>query len=222
MGEYVVANIVNHERNLLQVFDNQRASIWTQESKISDHRTISELNIGILGIGTIGKDIAKLLKTLKANVWGMVRKIPEDKKLPYIDEYSLPHQLPCLLQNCDYIINVLPSTEETAGLLNGDVLKHCATKQSVFINIGRGSIIKEDNLINALNKGWLSAAILDVFETEPLPSSSPLWSMPQVRITPHVSGCSRPQHIAEFFKENLLKFQAGEPLNNVLDFEKGY
>jgi phosphoglycerate dehydrogenase-like enzyme len=95
----------------------------------------------------------------------------------------LNSDLPDLLQNCDYIINVLPSTPDTIGLLNGDMLKHCAQKQSVFINIGRGTVIKEKDLVNALSRGWLSAAILDVFETEPLPPSSVLWTMPQVKYT---------------------------------------
>jgi glyoxylate/hydroxypyruvate reductase A len=91
--------------------------------------------------------------------------------------------LPDLLQNCDYIINLLPSTSDTTGLLNGDMLKHCAQKQPVFINVGRGTVIKEKDLVNALSREWLSAAILDVFETEPLPASSVLWTMPQVKYT---------------------------------------
>lgn len=93
----------------------------------------------------------------------------------------LHSNLPDLLHNCDYIISVLPSTPGTTGLLNEDMLKHCAQKQPVFINIGRGTVIKEKDLVNALSRGWLSAAILDVFETEPLPVSSVLWTMPQVK-----------------------------------------
>lgn len=90
------------------------------------------------------------------------------------------------------------------------------------MNIGRGTVIKEEDLVTALNKGWLSAAILDVFETEPLPPSSSLWTMPQVKITPHISGCSRPQDVAMFFKENLVRFQSSQPLECVLDLDKGY
>jgi phosphoglycerate dehydrogenase-like enzyme len=97
--------------------------------------------------------------------------------------YRLNSDLPDLLQNCDYVINILPSTPDTTGLLNGDMLKHCAQKRSVFMNIGRSTVIKEEDLVNALNKGWLSAAILDVFETEPLCPSSALWTLPQVSYT---------------------------------------
>lgn len=223
MGEYVIANIVNHERNLMAVYENQQCSLWNRDGKISNHRSISDLTIGILGAGTIGTDIAKLVKTLRACVWGLVRTVPkQEKQSPYVDEYRLSSDLPDLLQNCDYIINVLPSNPDTVGLLNGGMLKHCAKKQSVFMNIGRGTVIKEEDLVTALNKGWLSAAILDVFETEPLPPSSSLWTMPQVKITPHISGCSRPQDVAMFFKENLVRFQSSQPLECVLDLDKGY
>lgn len=105
------------------------------------------------------------------------------EQLTLLCSCRLHSDLPDLLQNCDYIINVLPSTPDTIGLLNEDMLKQCAQKQPVFINIGRGTVIKEKDLINALSRGWLSAAILDVFETEPLPPSSVLWTMPQVKYT---------------------------------------
>lgn len=121
-----------------------------------------------------------------ANDWTVIRsKLMEVNKQLYCEQLMLlcscrlNSDLPDLLQNCDYIINVLPSTPDTTG----DMLKHCAQKQPVFINIGRGTVIKEKDLINALSRGWLSAAILDVFETGPLPPSSVLWTMPQVKYT---------------------------------------
>ncbi|XP_069703492.1 glyoxylate/hydroxypyruvate reductase A-like isoform X2 [Periplaneta americana] len=223
MGEYVIANIVNHERNLMTVYRNQQACVWSKEGNISDYRSISDLAVGILGVGMIGTDIAKTLKTFRARVWGMVRTMPnENKKSPHIDEYRSSSDLPELLRNCDYIISVLPSTPDTIGLLNGEMLKHCAQKRAVLINIGRGSVVREEDLVNALNNGWLSAAILDVFEMEPLPASNALWTMPQVKITPHVSGMTRPQDVALFFKDNLFKYRANKPLDGILDFEKGY
>lgn len=85
-----------------------------------------------------------------------------------------------MLSSVDYIVNVLPHTSETAGMLSGDVLKICAEKRPVFINVGRGSIIDEASLLQALEKGWISAAILDVFPVEPLPTSSALWDHPKV------------------------------------------
>lgn len=119
------------------------------------------------------------MKTFGAQIWGLKRTIPEDKS-KMIDKYFVIQDLPELLCNCDYVINVLPSTPESIGLLNGDCLKSCEQKRSVFLNVGRGSIIKETDLINALKRNWISAAILDVFENEPLSPESELWSMPQV------------------------------------------
>lgn len=111
----------------------------------------------------------------------MTRTVPKEKLL-FLDQQRTVDNLPDILKNCDYIINVLPSTENTIGLLNGNVLEHCKDKNAVFINIGRGSIIRETDLINALEQKWISAAILDVFEIEPLPKESKLWSFPQVII----------------------------------------
>jgi len=123
--------------------------------------------------------VAQKLKLFGATIWGMTRTIPK-KKLPYVDEHRTINNLPDILENCDYVINILPSTRETVGLLNGDILQHCKTKDTVFVNIGRGSIIRELDLINALEQKWISAAILDVFEEEPLSKESKLWSFPQV------------------------------------------
>lgn len=111
----------------------------------------------------------------------MTRTVPKEK-LPYLDEHRTVDDLSDILKNCDYIINILPSSQDTVGLLNGNVLEHCKDKNTVFINVGRGSVIKEMDLINALEQKWISAAILDVFEKEPLPRESKLWNLPQVTV----------------------------------------
>lgn len=123
--------------------------------------------------------MAGKLKLFGATMWGMTRTVPKEK-LPYLDEHRTIDGLPDILKNCDYVINILPSSQDTIGLLNGNVLEHCKGKDTVFINVGRGSIIKEMDLINALEQKWISAAILDVFENEPLSRESKLWNLPQV------------------------------------------
>lgn len=123
--------------------------------------------------------MAEKLKLFGATIWGMTRNTPKEK-LSYVDEYRTIDDLQDILKNCDYIINILPSTQNTDGLLNGTVLQHCKAKNTVFINIGRGSVIREADLINALEQKWISAAILDVFEKEPLPKESKLWNFSQV------------------------------------------
>lgn len=115
----------------------------------------------------------------------MTRAAPRET-VPYVDEYRTAESLPDVLENCDYIINVLPSTRDTVGLLNGNILQHCKARGTVFVNVGRGSVIRGLDLINALEQEWISAAILDVFEEEPLPKESKLWGFPQVKLLPFV------------------------------------
>ncbi|XP_011065904.1 PREDICTED: probable 2-ketogluconate reductase isoform X1 [Acromyrmex echinatior] len=221
MSEYVIAQIVNYERDQRQQYENQRLAEWKQEGRLINHRFIHDLTIGILGIGTIGKSVAEKLKLFGASIWGMTRTVPKEK-LPYLDEHRTVDNLPDILKNCDYIINVLPSTQDTIGLLNGNVLEHCKSKNAVFMNIGRGSVIKETDLINALEQKWISAAILDVFEKEPLPKESKLWSLLQVTISPHNSGITTAHNVAKLFAANYARYVNGESMINVFDFNKGY
>ncbi|KAL6425461.1 hypothetical protein ACFW04_009561 [Cataglyphis niger] len=221
MSEYVIAQIVNFERDQRQQYENQRLAVWKENGKLKNHRLIRDLTIGILGLGTIGKIVAEKLKLFGATIWGMTRSIPK-KKLSYVDEYKTVDGLQDILKNCDYIINILPSTRNTDGLLNGTVLQHCKAKNSVFINIGRGSIIREADLINALEQKWISAAILDVFEKEPLPKESKLWNFSQVTISPHISGVTVAHDVAEQFAANYARYMQGESMLNIFDFNKGY
>ncbi|XP_066597862.1 glyoxylate/hydroxypyruvate reductase A-like [Prorops nasuta] len=221
MSEYVIAHIVNQERDQRQQYNNQENCQWKCNGKIHDHRLICDLNIGILGLGNIGKSIAKKLKLFGATIWGMTRTKPKEE-LSFVDKHKTTDELYDILQNCDYIINVLPTTEMTRGLLNGDVLMNCKSKSSVFINIGRGTIINEQDLVNALEKNWISAAILDVFEQEPLPKESKLWKLPQVTISPHNSGITRAQDVAKLFAENYAKYLRNETLPHTFDWTRGY
>ncbi|XP_064213238.1 glyoxylate/hydroxypyruvate reductase A isoform X2 [Tribolium castaneum] len=179
MGEYVVAHIVNHERNLCELRDYQRKTLWHKEGKVNDYRIISDLTVGILGVGNIGSKIGKILHMLGATIFALGRRpaLPPGDGYSHVSSYHTKETLPSLLKECDYIVSVLPSTRETDGLLDNDVLKNCADKGSVLINIGRSNILSEDSLIKAIKNRWLSGAVLDVFDVEPLPECSPLWSI---------------------------------------------
>ncbi|KAJ8679573.1 hypothetical protein QAD02_015360 [Eretmocerus hayati] len=220
MSEYVVSQIVNFERDQKRLYENQAKGVWDTSGRISDHRRISDLTIGVLGLGEIGSFVAKTLKGFGATIWGLSRT--GSHKEEYIDKQVTTKLLPELLKASDYVINTMPSTDDTRGLLNGDVLEYCSAKKSIFINIGRGSIIRENDLINALEKKWISGAILDVFENEPLPQASKLWTLPEVVISPHVSGISRSSDIARVFAENHRRYSNGEPLKNIIDISRGY
>lgn len=159
----------------------------------------------MLGLGEIGRCVAATCSHLGMSVTGLVRSIPPpDKQLPSVT-YCTMDSLPELLKNSDYICNVLPSTAATRGMLGGGVLAECKPN-ACFINVGRGDIIPESELVSALEQRVLAGAILDVFETEPLPKESRLWALPNVVITPHESALSFPHQVAENFAENFNRF----------------
>ncbi|XP_044266379.1 glyoxylate/hydroxypyruvate reductase A HPR2-like isoform X2 [Tribolium madens] len=152
MGEYVVANIVNHERDLCELRDYQRKKQWHKEGKICDYRVISDLTIGVLGLGNIGSRIGKILNMLGARILALGRRpaLPAGDDYSHVSRYHTKETLPSLLKECDYIISVLPSTRETNGLLDNDILKNCSDKKSVLINIGRSNTLSENSLIKAI------------------------------------------------------------------------
>ncbi|XP_022241278.1 uncharacterized protein LOC106459140 isoform X2 [Limulus polyphemus] len=206
IAEYVVGQIINNERKFYHMWESQKKIVW--DFQLYEYRQLNELTIGILGAGTLGSTVAKFLKQRDATVLGLVRSTHKTKK-PDFDKVVT--DISEILPYCDYICNILPSTPHTEGLLNGDVLKMCQ-KEPFFINVGRGDIISEEDLINALNQGWISGAALDVFIEEPLPTSSPLWNRPEVIITPHKASVLKPQNVAKFFVENYQRFMTGKEL----------
>lgn len=220
MAEYVVAGIINFERGLYRYFKLQENKEW--DSVISlDFRTLSDLRIGILGAGVIGEEIARSLSQFGACVSAFARRSRSREEVQRSSFQDIIVNLASLLEDCHYLVNALPSTPSTVGLLNGDVLKQCKNSP-VFINVGRGSIISESCLLHALEQKWISGAILDVFEVEPLPKSSLLWTTPNVIITPHMSGPSRPHEVTRGFVQNYDNYLEGKPLLHKFSFASGY
>ncbi|KAE9051382.1 hypothetical protein PR001_g1503 [Phytophthora rubi] len=127
-----------------------------------------------------------------------------------------------VLAKSDYLVNLLPSTSATRYVLNETNLELCRERSPVFINIGRGDVISEKTLIDALDKKTLSRAVLDVFEQEPLPKTSQLWEHPAVLLMPHVSGKVFPEDVALKFLDNFNRYLKGEPLAYQVDWTKGY
>lgn len=220
MAEYVVAGIINFERGLYRYFKLQEAKEW--DSVISlNFRTLSDMRIGVLGAGVIGEEIARSLSKFGAHVSAFARRSRSQEEVQRSAFQDIIGDLPSLLEDCHYLVNALPSTPDTVGLLNGNVLKQCKNSP-VFINVGRGSIISESSLLHALDQKWISGAILDVFEVEPLPQSSLLWTTPNVIITPHMSGPSRPHEVTKGFLKNYDNYLEGKPLLHKFSFASGY
>ena len=131
---------------------------------------------------------------MKMTVNSIHRTIPATK-FPYVDESFGVENLSECLKQCDYLCNVLPSTPSTKGMLSGSVLESCKERKTVLINVGRGDVIRDEEILQALNNEWISGAILDVFEKEPLPKDSALWTHPNITITPHVAGLPAPNKV---------------------------
>lgn len=224
MAEYVIGHIVAQERNFKRIYQSQALSFWDAEVHVAPYRLLNELSISILGLGDIGRCVAKICKAFGMTVHGVVSKeIRDSERLSCVDKYyfSLDH-LPEILKHSDYVCNTLPKTAQTDNIMSNGVLKHCQNRKSVLVNIGRGNILTEDDIVCAFENGWIGGAILDVFQNEPLPATSKLWNLPNVIITPHCSGLSFAPDVAKVFLKNLNLFQKGRPMNNVVDWQKGY
>ncbi|XP_063588519.1 glyoxylate/hydroxypyruvate reductase A-like isoform X1 [Penaeus indicus] len=224
MAEYTIGRIISHERDWFECHQNQMKGLWLHEKKIHYYRSLQDLVVGILGMGNIGKEVAKCLKAFRCTVHGYSRSVPSNEnRCGSVDKYWHTGELSSLLKECDYVVNIMPSTPETRGMLGGDILKE-AKDGAVLINIGRGDLISEADLIRSLDSGWLSAAILDVFAKEPLSSESPLWKHPKIVISPHTAATFiyRSEEITEKFTANYQRFVKNEPLVGAVDWNKGY
>ena len=188
---------------------------WIQQSSVqSEDRTI-----GIMGLGNIGKAIGESLVSLDFKVvgWGARPK----NSLGAIEYYYGHEQLSKFLSETDILINVLPLTENTINLLTKSELMYLP-KGSFIINIGRGGIINEDDLLSVLYEGHITAAALDVFAEEPLPENNSLWAHPSVYITPHIAGQSNPGSAAKTIAENIRLVEKGEDPYPIYSLNSGY
>eukprot|EP00579_Thalassiosira_antarctica_P009167 CAMPEP_0201902882 /NCGR_PEP_ID=MMETSP0902-20130614/55184_1 /ASSEMBLY_ACC=CAM_ASM_000551 /TAXON_ID=420261 /ORGANISM="Thalassiosira antarctica, Strain CCMP982" /LENGTH=397 /DNA_ID=CAMNT_0048436899 /DNA_START=41 /DNA_END=1231 /DNA_ORIENTATION=+ len=222
IAEWCLARIIGHERHFAASAEDQNKKSWAgSKDAILGYRYLSSLTLSVLGCGDIGRCVAKAAKAfgMKTVGYGKTSR-KSDELLEGIDEYTT--SLPDALQKADYIVSVLPSTTETRGLLNGTALidssKMFGGKCPVFINVGRGDVIGENSLLGALDSQWISAAILDVFEVEPLPKESRLWCRSDVVISPHVSGLTQRKDVPKVFLENYRLFVEGRELKYVVDW----
>ena len=188
---------------------------WIQQSSIQSEDRI----IGIMGLGNIGRSIGEALINLDFNVigWGARKK----ESLGAIDYSFGQDQLSSFLSKADILINVLPKTDNTANLLTKKELEFLP-KGSFIINIGRGGIINELDLLLLLENGHITAAALDVFAEEPLPENNSLWKHPAVYITPHIAGQSNPKSSANTIAKNIYNIQNGELPYPIYSRDNGY
>jgi phosphoglycerate dehydrogenase-like enzyme len=212
LAEFAMFGILAGAKDLPKLQELQARREWAGRWPLNQVR---EQTVLVVGLGGIGKETARLAKALGATVLGTKRQ-PEP--VEHVDEVHSTDNLAELVGRADAIVFTLPGTDATNGLYSAELM--AATKPgAVIINVGRGTVIDEASLIDALQSGHLGSAYLDVFEVEPLPEESPLWGMPQVVIAPHTAALSphEDRRIAELFAVNLRRFLDGGELINVVN-----
>jgi phosphoglycerate dehydrogenase-like enzyme len=167
----------------------------------------------VVGVGAIGLEVARLASAFGMRVVGVKRHA--DEQLPHVDALYPPDQLHEVVGDADSIVVTLPLTHETRGLIDREAIQRMR-EGAVFVNVGRGKVVDEDALIDALRSGRLAGAALDVTAVEPLPADSPLWDMENVIISPHTAALSwhENERIVELFAENLRRYLRGEELRS--------
>lgn len=217
MSNYVMACVLEHAAHLEENFSNKQKHHW---KRYQNTDSLLEKTLLIVGAGRTGQAIAR-----KAKAFGMITigVVSHKRPIDFIDEVGTLENLNNYLAISNYIVCTLPLTSATLHLFNKD--RFCRMRRdSVFINISRGALVKEGDLLDSVNKGLFAKAYLDVFETEPLPENHAFWTNPNIIVTPHQSGRLE-KHLekaVELFFPNYAAFQNGAKMPNEVNLEQGY
>lgn len=215
MAQYVVLHVLLQHRNAKAFEETQKQSKWAQ---MMLPRKTADTRIGILGLGEIGTMAGERLRDLGFPVSGWSRS---RKQVDGIKSYAGEGEFAAFMGASDFLICLLPLTEDTRGILNAKTFA-MLPKESYVINVARGGHLIESDLIAALDSGHLAGATLDVFQTEPLPETSPLWKHPKIVVTPHVAAISDPRVAAQFVIDGIARAERGEKHPNTVDMSRGY
>lgn len=219
MSEYVCLHVLMHHRQQRHFDEAQKAGVWSDRPQWA----ASAVRVGVMGMGELGRDAAEKLVHLgfQVNGWSNSRK-----QVDGVTSFAGQGELDAFLAKTDILVCLLPHTPATEGILNRDLFRKLAGDgplgAPVIINAGRGKLQVEADIIASLDAGELGAATLDVFETEPLPSASPLWAHPKVTVTPHNAADSEPEALCKYILNQIKTFEAGGELQNVVDKSAGY
>ncbi|MBN1383026.1 MAG: D-2-hydroxyacid dehydrogenase [Deltaproteobacteria bacterium] len=218
ISEHILALMFALARDIPYSITKQHERQWKRRGKVVE---IDGSTMGIIGLGKIGEKTAEKAKGVNMRVLA-TRRNPERPSL-YVDQMYGPDGLAEVLSQSDWVVVTAAMTPETNSLIGENELK-LMKKSAYIINIARGAVIREQDLIKALQEGRIAGAGLDVFETEPLPEDSPLWDMKNVIITGHYAGFTPFyfDRVIDIFLENLRRYQENEPLMNVVDKKLGY
>jgi phosphoglycerate dehydrogenase-like enzyme len=235
-GEYILAMLLGLGHRMPELIQNQGKQDWPADrwEKFTPAE-FTNSTLGLIGYGSIAREVARLVQPFGVKVLAAKRDAmhPEDNGYTleghgdpdgnYFNRLYPIEAIKTMLKECDYVVCTLPLTPETHGLINDEVIRSMKPG-AFFVHVSRGGIVDESALVQALNEKRLASAVLDVFVQEPLPPTSPLWKIPNLIITPHVSGFS-PRYkdrAGEMFIENLKRYIHGEPLLNRFDLNRHY
>jgi phosphoglycerate dehydrogenase-like enzyme len=216
LAEFALAAMLSHAKNLDGLRRNKEERSWRE----GPTDTLEGRTLCVVGMGNIGRAVAERARPFGMRIVGVKRTVREDDVAwRHADELYATDRLPDAVGEADYVVVTLPHTPETERLLDAQTVA-AMQPGAYFVNVGRGKVVDEAALIEALEHGHLSGVALDVFEEEPLPEESPLWELPNVIVSPHstdnVPGLTN-RLLADLFCENLSRYLAGESLINVLD-----
>lgn len=220
MSEYVVWQVLDHHRKGPRYRRQQADKVWNEDRMQPAARDVT---VGILGLGILGIDAARKLRHLGFKVAGWSRT---EKTVEGFDTHAGDAGLDGFLAASDIVVCLLPLTPATEGILSKPLFARMKRRgplgPATLINAGRGGLQNEADILAALENGWLGAASLDVFQTEPLPETSPLWTHSRVTITPHAAATSVPAALIPPMIAQMEAFERGEPLTNLVDRQAGY
>ncbi|SFL99045.1 glyoxylate/hydroxypyruvate reductase A [Paenibacillus sp. 1_12] len=214
ISEYVFAYLLFHCKDMQRLLTARASHQWDYFRPGSLEGKV----IGVAGLGSIGSEIVRKARAFDMTVYGLSYS---GKQADLVDQHYSASEWKAFVSELDYLVLTLPLTSETRHVVNRDVLLSMKSN-ACLVNVGRGQLIVERDLIEIWNEERERSAVLDVFEQEPLDKENPLWSLPNVQITPHLSGPSKFEDVSRFFLDNLQQFAQGSPLQGVVNRKRGY
>jgi glyoxylate/hydroxypyruvate reductase len=211
MTNYVVMGVLNFHRQTLRYLKDKQRSVWDMTSPEIP------VQVGVMGAGELGGDIIEKLKFMGIDVVGLGNSPKKGLDYPYYDKTQTNE----FLKAINVLVCMLPLTRETEGILNIDLFRKC-NKGTYLINVARGKHLLEEDLLVAIEEGFISGALLDVFQKEPLPESHPFWTKEEIMITPHIASVTNPEAAAPQIVENFHRMNKNLKLLNEIDRIKGY
>ena len=214
MCEYATFAVLSLHRDMLRYRQQQMARCWQAHLL----QPAAKRRVGVMGLGTQAQQILATLQPFGFALSGWARS---EHQIEGVDCFAGAGQLPALLGQCDIVLCVLPLTEQTKGILNRELFQHLP-KGAALVNMGRGGHLIEEDLLEALASGQLSAAVLDVLQQEPAAPDHPFWHHPQILLTPHIAAMTQPESAFSVLLENIRRHQRGESMLGQVDRERSY